>query len=403
MSTRNTTNPEDLLPFDPEIERTILAARRVVSLSHRINTELDTQLNSDSGHSDCVHSIDRSDCDSDSISDSLVSTNSDIMAGEQANHHTLKELVAPDVNYQPLCIQYPDLAANFELKSGLIHLLPKFHGLAGECPIKHLKEFHAVLRFQGAIAPKGSDLHGNPPPHSIFHKESKMVDAFPKFMHFAPKLLAARFEGGFALLRGNFSKGLGFAREFPSSFNIPQGIQNGRRFSQILAFPPPNWSRLVLKAVLRFQGAIAPKGSDLHGNPLLIPFSTRNPKWSTLFPNSCVSAPKLLAARFEGGFALSRGNCSKGLGFARESPSSFNIPQGIQNGRRFSQIPAFPPPNCSRLVLKAVLRFQGAIAPKGSDLHGKRPPHCILHKESKMVHAFPKFMRFRPQIARGSF
>ncbi|KAI9124677.1 hypothetical protein K1719_004599 [Acacia pycnantha] len=96
-----------------------------------INTELDTQLNPDSGHSDCVHSIDLSDCDSDSISDSLVSTNSDIMAGEQANHHTLKELGAPDVNYQPLCIQYPDLAANFELKSGLIHLLPKFHGLAG--------------------------------------------------------------------------------------------------------------------------------------------------------------------------------------------------------------------------------------------------------------------------------
>ncbi|KAI9087143.1 hypothetical protein K1719_030907 [Acacia pycnantha] len=142
MNTRNTTNPEDLLPFDPEIERTILAARRVVSLSHRINTELDTQLNSDSGHSDCVHSIDLFDCDFDSISDSLLSTNSDIMAGEQANHHTLKELGAPDVNYQPLCIQYPDLAANFELKSGLIHLLPKFHGLVGECPIKHLKEFH---------------------------------------------------------------------------------------------------------------------------------------------------------------------------------------------------------------------------------------------------------------------
>ncbi|KAI9090881.1 hypothetical protein K1719_028366 [Acacia pycnantha] len=48
------------------------------------------------------------------------------------------------VNYQPLCIQYPDLAANFELKSDLIHFLPKFHGLAGECPIKHLKEFHIV-------------------------------------------------------------------------------------------------------------------------------------------------------------------------------------------------------------------------------------------------------------------
>ncbi|KAI9072089.1 hypothetical protein K1719_045946 [Acacia pycnantha] len=47
-----------------------------------------------------------------------------------ADHATLKELGAPDVNYQPLCIQYPNLAANFELKSVLIHLLPKFHGLA---------------------------------------------------------------------------------------------------------------------------------------------------------------------------------------------------------------------------------------------------------------------------------
>ncbi|KAI9076097.1 hypothetical protein K1719_041911 [Acacia pycnantha] len=131
-----------LIAIDPEIERTILNARRVVRLSHRINTELDTQLesdfdHSDLGHSDCVHSVDLSDCASDSISDSLVVftdsssnlANSDIMAEE--NHHTLKELGAPDVNYQPLCIQYPNLAANFELKSGLIHLLPKFHGLAG--------------------------------------------------------------------------------------------------------------------------------------------------------------------------------------------------------------------------------------------------------------------------------
>ncbi|RDY12259.1 hypothetical protein CR513_02959, partial [Mucuna pruriens] len=33
---------------------------------------------------------------------------------------------------------------SYELKSGLIHLLPKFHGLAGEDPYKHLKEFHVV-------------------------------------------------------------------------------------------------------------------------------------------------------------------------------------------------------------------------------------------------------------------
>ena len=36
------------------------------------------------------------------------------------------------------------MAVPFELKSGLIHLLPKFSGLAGDDPHKHLKEFHIV-------------------------------------------------------------------------------------------------------------------------------------------------------------------------------------------------------------------------------------------------------------------
>ncbi|KAI9075429.1 hypothetical protein K1719_042606 [Acacia pycnantha] len=114
LLTLNTTNPEDLLSFDPEIERTIITTRRVLRLIHKINTELDTQLESDPDHSDCVHSVDLSDCTSDSISDSLVVStdsssnfaNSDMLAEEQADRPTLKELVHFDVNYQPLCIQY---------------------------------------------------------------------------------------------------------------------------------------------------------------------------------------------------------------------------------------------------------------------------------------------------------
>ncbi|RDX71221.1 hypothetical protein CR513_49458, partial [Mucuna pruriens] len=62
------------------------------------------------------------------------------------NDRTLKELATTDVVYQPWCIQCPPLepAQSYELKSSLIHLLPKFHGLAGEDPHKHLKEFHVV-------------------------------------------------------------------------------------------------------------------------------------------------------------------------------------------------------------------------------------------------------------------
>ena len=71
--------------------------------------------------------------------------NNSVFVENMANR-TLKELAALDVNYQALAIQYPDLDADFELKSRLIHLLPKFHGLAGEDPHKHLKEFHVCVQ-----------------------------------------------------------------------------------------------------------------------------------------------------------------------------------------------------------------------------------------------------------------
>jgi len=63
-----------------------------------------------------------------------------------AGNRNLKELAAPDLNQQPLCIMFPTLEAttSFELKSGLIDLLPTFHGLTGEDPHKHLKELHVV-------------------------------------------------------------------------------------------------------------------------------------------------------------------------------------------------------------------------------------------------------------------
>ncbi|KAL2232540.1 UNVERIFIED_CONTAM: Retrovirus-related Pol polyprotein from transposon 17.6 [Sesamum indicum] len=65
---------------------------------------------------------------------------------------SINDMTSPDLNQQPLCIVYPNLEVNFELKSGLIHLLPTFRGLAGEDPHKHLKEFHVVcsgMRPQG--------------------------------------------------------------------------------------------------------------------------------------------------------------------------------------------------------------------------------------------------------------
>ena len=45
------------------------------------------------------------------------------------NNKTLRELAAPELTQQSLCIIFSNLAENtsFELKSGLIHILPSFH------------------------------------------------------------------------------------------------------------------------------------------------------------------------------------------------------------------------------------------------------------------------------------
>ena len=108
------------MQYDLEIERTLHRLRRKV---RRSSEEHDLAL------------------------DSLFASDSDLEKEEvMAGNQTLKELAALDLNQQPLCITFPTLDATttFELKYGLIHLLPTFHGLAGEDPHKHLKELHVV-------------------------------------------------------------------------------------------------------------------------------------------------------------------------------------------------------------------------------------------------------------------
>ncbi|XP_068304410.1 uncharacterized protein [Pyrus communis] len=61
-----------------------------------------------------------------------------------ADNHTLRELATPNMDQQPLCITYPNAEGGFELKSGMIHYLPKFYGFSTEDANKHLMEFHVV-------------------------------------------------------------------------------------------------------------------------------------------------------------------------------------------------------------------------------------------------------------------
>ncbi|CAN6687755.1 unnamed protein product [Malus baccata var. baccata] len=91
------------------------------------------------------------------------------------DNRTLKELSASGLdNAAPLCIQYPTAAQGktdeFELKSSLLHHIPKYHGLSMEDPNKHLKEFEVVCPSMTPINVDGSILKMNTFPFSLMDK-----------------------------------------------------------------------------------------------------------------------------------------------------------------------------------------------------------------------------------------
>ncbi|RDX98692.1 hypothetical protein CR513_18352, partial [Mucuna pruriens] len=112
-ATRSSTDP--LYAFDPEIELTLRRLRKIRNTVVNTSSSSDSAINSNLSSSNTL----------------VASSNIFTEPGQMENQdRTLKELATPDVTY--------------ELKSSLIHLLSKFHGLAGEDPHKHLKEFHVV-------------------------------------------------------------------------------------------------------------------------------------------------------------------------------------------------------------------------------------------------------------------
>ncbi|KAL0427219.1 UNVERIFIED_CONTAM: hypothetical protein Slati_2896700 [Sesamum latifolium] len=121
------------LEFDHEIEKT---ARRLQKETKQLKGEASTS----------------SKFEADLALDVPTSSDFEEEVMAQNPERTINEMTSLDLNQQPLCIEYPTLDIDFELKSGLIHLLPTFCGLAGDDPHKHLKEFHVLcsgMRPQG--------------------------------------------------------------------------------------------------------------------------------------------------------------------------------------------------------------------------------------------------------------
>ncbi|CAM8896035.1 unnamed protein product [Rhodiola kirilowii] len=57
---------------------------------------------------------------------------------------TMRGVCAPYIDEASWCIRMDEDAEGIEIKSGVIHLLPKFGGMPDENPQRHLKEFHGV-------------------------------------------------------------------------------------------------------------------------------------------------------------------------------------------------------------------------------------------------------------------
>ena len=89
------------------------------------------------------HSV-AGDSEHSNFEHSAANFHTENMAQSPPRERNLREMAGPNFTYECLCIQYPDDDVPYVLKTGLIHLLPKFHSLAGENPHKHLKEFHSV-------------------------------------------------------------------------------------------------------------------------------------------------------------------------------------------------------------------------------------------------------------------
>ncbi|XP_052877426.1 uncharacterized protein LOC108472270 [Gossypium arboreum] len=84
----------------------------------------------------------------------LFETKGNLGESERMANRTIRQLAAAPNEQTPLCINYPAGGTPFELKSGLIHLLPIFRGLKNENPHTHLREFHMVcssMKPQGVL------------------------------------------------------------------------------------------------------------------------------------------------------------------------------------------------------------------------------------------------------------
>ncbi|KAM1211478.1 hypothetical protein EV2_003312 [Malus domestica] len=146
----------NILDFDDDFERKLRRARNQQE-HHPPNSESDLEENVQEEEEEATAGI------------------FEEVQGMAMDNRTLKELSASGLdNAAPLCIQYPVAAQGktdeFELKSSLLHHIPKYHGLSMEDPNKHLKEFEVVCSSMTPVNVDGNILKMKAFPFSLMDK-----------------------------------------------------------------------------------------------------------------------------------------------------------------------------------------------------------------------------------------
>ncbi|MED6190908.1 hypothetical protein PIB30_110606, partial [Stylosanthes scabra] len=98
----------NLVPYDPEIERTLRNLRRIRRQNHFENHRENTAPEEETIYS----SVSESD-----FEPPFSDTGTIVMADNPNQGLTLRELCSPDLAFQLQHARYPELNANFELKS----------------------------------------------------------------------------------------------------------------------------------------------------------------------------------------------------------------------------------------------------------------------------------------------
>ena len=199
----------DLLPLNREINRTLREIKKAKQVAQSVPSLV----------SDSVSSIDPSSSNSSSFqySDSASSVGGFIdshlvmdapggnheaenippnangdrnNANADRNHQdrrTIRDLTTSSENYDPFH-SCPAFNINFELKGLFLSNLPKFHGLAGEDPYKHLKAMYVVCN---SMKPHGTDMDEVFRQVFYFTLEGKAKEWFMMLPHHASTALAS--------------------------------------------------------------------------------------------------------------------------------------------------------------------------------------------------------------------